>query len=206
MAEVNGRDHQVTRCPPVGDVGRGTGPAARLPERPYTSGVRRDPHGSVGRRRSATAGSPTRSPTPWLMRRCGCVSMATRSLLCNCGPGGARSKLPAIAVRHRATHRSTTPTTRHAPTGPAAHRSRRNAAEETFLALGDGARLWLIEAASAGTARIKVKMGEAVELAALHGVGRVDWALGHAAGSAGSPMVTWHEPRGEPARTTTFRR
>ncbi len=26
-----------------------------------------------------------------------------------------------------------------------------------------------------------MKVGEAVELAALHGIGRVDWALGHAA-------------------------
>ena len=54
-------------------------------------------------------------------------------------------------------------------------------AEEEFLALGEGARLWLIEAASAGTSRVKIKMAEATQLARLHGVDRVDWALGHAA-------------------------
>jgi hypothetical protein len=56
-----------------------------------------------------------------------------------------------------------------------------NPAETEFLTLGAGARLWLVEAASAGTSRIKVKMAEAVTLARLHGVGRLDWALGHAA-------------------------
>ena len=54
-------------------------------------------------------------------------------------------------------------------------------AEEAFLALGAGARLWLIEAGAAGASRVKVKMAAAVELAALHGGERVDWALGHAA-------------------------
>jgi hypothetical protein len=49
------------------------------------------------------------------------------------------------------------------------------------LALGDGARLWLVEAASAGTSRVKVKMADAVDPRRLHGTGRVDWALGHAA-------------------------
>ena len=53
--------------------------------------------------------------------------------------------------------------------------------EAAFLALGEGARLWLVEAAAAGTSRIKVKMGDALTLARLHGVDRVDWALGHAA-------------------------
>ena len=33
----------------------------------------------------------------------------------------------------------------------------------------------------AGTSRIKVEMAEAVTLARLHGVERLDWALGHAA-------------------------
>ena len=56
-----------------------------------------------------------------------------------------------------------------------------NPAEGAFLDLGDGARMWLVEAGAAGTARVKVKMADAVQLAALHGAERVDWALGHAA-------------------------
>jgi hypothetical protein len=41
--------------------------------------------------------------------------------------------------------------------------------------------MWLIEAAAAGTTRVKAKMAEAVTLACLHDRQRVDWALGHAA-------------------------
>ncbi|MGC0272222.1 IS21 family transposase [Pseudactinotalea sp. Z1739] len=57
----------------------------------------------------------------------------------------------------------------------------RNAAEREFLALGPGARLWLTEAAAAGTTKMRVKMAEAVALAKLFEAGQVDWALGHAA-------------------------
>src|SRR5690606_29615837 len=68
------------------------------------------------------------------------------------------------------------------PAGPLNRQPRAtNSAEAEFLALGDGARMWLVEAAAAGTARVKVKMADAVTLARLHGVERVDWALGHAA-------------------------
>lgn len=57
----------------------------------------------------------------------------------------------------------------------------RNAAEEEFLALGQGASDWLIEAAAAGTVRIRAKMADAVALAALVGREDVDAALGVAA-------------------------
>lgn len=68
------------------------------------------------------------------------------------------------------------------PSGPLNRRPKAtNDAEEAFLGLGEGARLWLVEAAAAGTARVRSKMADAVELAALHGASRVDWALGHAA-------------------------
>ena len=57
----------------------------------------------------------------------------------------------------------------------------KNATEAEFLALGEGARLWLIEAAAAGTTKMRVKMTEALALAKLFGATEVDWALGHAA-------------------------
>lgn len=50
-----------------------------------------------------------------------------------------------------------------------------------FLSLGEGARLWLAEAAAAGTTKIRVKMSQATALAKLFGPADVDWALGHAA-------------------------
>lgn len=68
------------------------------------------------------------------------------------------------------------------PAGPLDRRPRaKNAAESEFLDLGEGARLWLIEAAAAGTARMRVKMAEALSLAKLFDPVEVDWALGHAA-------------------------
>ena len=68
------------------------------------------------------------------------------------------------------------------PAGPLGRRPRPvSAAEAEFLAIGDGARTWLVEAAAAGTSRLKTKMAQAVTLARLHGAERLDWALGHAA-------------------------
>ena len=57
----------------------------------------------------------------------------------------------------------------------------RTRAEAEFLAIGDGAGLWLAEAAAAGASRVRSKMARAVQMAALHGAGAVDRALGQAA-------------------------
>ncbi|MBM0236952.1 hypothetical protein JNW88_06990 [Micromonospora sp. ATA32] len=57
----------------------------------------------------------------------------------------------------------------------------RTSAEEAFLALGEGAHRWLIEAGATGVARVRAKMAHAVELAAVLGAQRVDEALGLAA-------------------------
>ena len=68
------------------------------------------------------------------------------------------------------------------PEGPLGRRPRaKTVAEKQFLALGEGAGLWLIEAAAAGCSRIRAKMAEAVDLAALHDLAAVDRALGQAA-------------------------
>ncbi len=68
------------------------------------------------------------------------------------------------------------------PAGAPARRPRPATREEVrFLALGEGAALWLIEAAAAGSSRIRAKMAEAIDLAALHNPAAVDRALGQAA-------------------------
>jgi len=54
-------------------------------------------------------------------------------------------------------------------------------AEKVFLALGPGAHAWLVEAAAVGAQRVRAKMADAVELAALVGAPAVDAALGIAA-------------------------
>lgn len=49
------------------------------------------------------------------------------------------------------------------------------------MALGPGATAWLVQAAAAGTARIRARMTEAVALAKVHGDDIVDAALARAA-------------------------
>lgn len=93
---------------------------------------------------------------------------------------------PVEVARHgRATPGSPQLDDAHFPPAPAGALGRspkaRTTAEEAFLALGEGAALWLVEAAAAGTVRMRVKMADAVALAALRGTAEVDWALGHAA-------------------------
>ena len=90
-----------------------------------------------------------------------------------------------VARHHRATPGTPRIEDEHfppQPEGPLDRRPRaRNAAESEFLDLGEGARLWLVEAAAAGTPRMRVKMSEALALAKLFDPVEVDWALGHAA-------------------------
>jgi hypothetical protein len=93
---------------------------------------------------------------------------------------------PVEVARHtRATPGSPKIDDTHFPPAPAGALERkplaRNASEAEFLTIGDGARLWLAEAAAAGTNKIRVKMAEAVTLAKLFNTKDVDWALGHAA-------------------------
>lgn len=90
-----------------------------------------------------------------------------------------------VARHHRAQPGSPSLVDEHFGAQPAGAVDRlpraRNAAEAEFLALGEGARLWLVEAAAAGTTKMRVKMTEALALAKLFDPGEVDWALGHAA-------------------------
>jgi transposase len=56
-----------------------------------------------------------------------------------------------------------------------------SAEEAAFLMIGPGAAAWLVEAATAGTRRVKAKMAEAVALSKLFSATDVDRALGTAA-------------------------
>ncbi|MCG2622701.1 IS21 family transposase [Arthrobacter sp. I2-34] len=69
-----------------------------------------------------------------------------------------------------------------APSGPLERKVRAvNPAEAEFLAIGSGAALWLKEAATAGTNKIRHKMERAVALAKMLGTAEVDKGLGIAA-------------------------
>lgn len=96
----------------------------------------------------------------------------------------------ADGAKEVARHRRSTPgrariRAEHYPlkgSDPLARHARPRRPEETeFLAIGPGAERWLVEAAAAGTVRVRAKMADAVALAKLHGAGPVDHALGTAA-------------------------
>jgi transposase len=90
-----------------------------------------------------------------------------------------------VARHHRANPGSPALLDEHFPPAPAGALERRpkakNAADAEFLALGEGAHMWLNEAAAAGSTKMRVKMTQALALAKLFDPGEVDWALGHAA-------------------------
>ncbi|WP_226931209.1 MULTISPECIES: Mu transposase domain-containing protein [Parafrankia] len=85
------------------------------------------------------------------------------------------------------------------PARPAARSPRpRSACEAEFCALGDGARLWLVEAATAGTSRMRVRWPRPSLSRVCKGPAS---STGHSASPrppAGSPTATW--PRSSPTR------
>jgi transposase len=179
--EVNGRVHRTTRRVPAEMLAEERLRLHPLPEHPYTSvfGVTR----TVGANTpviSFDAGEYSvphrfRSEVVWVRHQAGEVIVTA---------------LDKDGAREVARHERTTPgnpryVDEHfgpAPEGPLNRTPRaKNASEAAFLAIGDGAGLWLSEAAAAGTSRVRVKMAEAVTLSSLHGIAIVDRALGHAA-------------------------
>lgn len=180
MVEVNERDHRVTRRPPSVMLVEEQQHLHRLPDAGYTAvfGETRRVSWSA----TISYGGVTYSVPHTLADETVWVRVEGEELIVT-----HLSDRGAVEV---ARHRLSTPghpmiDDAHYPPRPAGPLNREpkatNPTEEAFLGLGDGARLWLIEAGASGTGRVKVKMAEAVELAALHGTTRIDWALGHAA-------------------------
>ncbi len=182
--QVNARAHRVTRRAPAEMLAEEAPRLHPLPAAPFTAafGVSR----TVGEN------------TPMVSFECGQYSVphqlagqtvwvrrhGEQVIIVHVGAGG-----PVEVARHQLTAPgSPRVEDGHFPPAPAGVLGRRprarSAAEAAFLALGDGAALWLTEAAAAGAARVRTKMTEAVELARLHDPTVVDRALGQA-GTAG---------------------
>ena len=179
-AHVNARVHRVTRRAPMDMLDEERPRLHRLPDTAFTAafGETRKVSWSA----TISYGGVTYSVPHQLIDDEVWVRVDGDEVVATyVGPTGA-----AEVARHQ---RSTPGTPRiddaHYPPRPPGALNRQpkasNGAEAEFLAIGDGARMWLVEAAAAGTVRVKVKMADAVILARLHGQQRVDWALGHAA-------------------------
>lgn len=178
---VNARAHRATRRAPVEMLAEERLRLHPLPEQPYTA--------IFGVSRTVGANTPVvnfdggeysvparlRGEVVWARHHAGEVVITA---------------LEAGGACEVARHERTTPghpryADEHfgpAPEGPLDRTPRpKTDADAAFLAIGEGAALWLKEAAAVGTARPRAKMAEAVTLAALHGAVVVDRALGHAA-------------------------
>jgi transposase len=182
---VNARTHRVTRRAPVAMLAEEAARLHPLPAQPHTVSF------GVTRVVAATAPMVTfeggqysvpqtlLGQTVWV--RVHGRGESERVVIVHVDDTG-----PVEVARHsRATPGSPQLDDDHFPPAPAGAHNRapkpKTAADKEFLALGDGARLWLTEAAAAGSTKMRVKMAAAVATAKLLGPGEVDWALGHAA-------------------------
>jgi transposase len=186
MAEVNGRVHRVTRRVPAQMLAEEATRLHRVPDEPHTV--------VFGLARKVPAN------TPMVSFEHGQYSVPARLLgeQVWVRTHGAGADEQVIIVHHGgqgavevARHRRATPGSPQieddhfgGPSNkqPGQYALRpRSQAEEQFLVIGDGARIWLHEACAAGTGKIRAKMDAAVTMAKVAGNTRVDWALGHAA-------------------------
>ncbi|HEV8115664.1 MAG TPA: IS21 family transposase [Acidimicrobiales bacterium] len=179
--QVNGRPHRVTRRAPVDMLTEERHRLHRLPEHPWTS--------AFGQTRTVGCPQPMiqldwclysvphrlAGEMVWVRYR------GEQVIVTHVGADG-----PVEVARHeRATPGNPRVEADHfppAPEGPL-HRTPvpANSAEAEFLAIGDGAVLWLKEAGAVGASRVRAEMADAVALAKLSGAEPVNWALGHAA-------------------------
>jgi len=196
-AVVNGRVHRETCAVPAQRLAAERSRLHRLPDAPHTAAlgetrvVNTDQTIRFGSVRYSTppglAGAEVwvRADGDELVVVADLAALPLRPAWAGDGPAGlaevARHKLstpgnPRIDLAHYPGHPQRPDGSPRPPRIEPA-----TAAEAAFLAIGDGARAWLTEAAAAGAARIRAKMAEAVELAALAGTAAVDAALGTAA-------------------------
>jgi hypothetical protein len=179
--QVNARPHRITRRAPVEMLAEERARLHPLPGQPFTA--------AFGVTRTVSTTTPMVAfengqysvPHPLMGQTVWVRAHGEQIVVVHVGPDG-----PVEVARHT----RTTPGTPRiddehfppAPTGPLGRVPRAaSAGEAAFLALGDGAVLWLTEAAASGCSRMRAKMAEAVELAALHDAATVDRALGQAA-------------------------
>jgi transposase len=178
---LNSRPHSVTQRVPAEMLADERAQLHAIPDTPYSAAFgesRRVGWSSVVSFRRARYSVPDRfcDMAVWVREHAGEVIIVA-------GEGSGAKEV----ARHRLVGAGQTSITEHHYThhrdpDPLARKPRpTNDAERAFLALGEGATRYLVEAAATGARRIEARMAEAVTLASLHGRDRVDAALGIAA-------------------------
>lgn len=178
--QVNSRPHRITRRAPVEMLAEERARLHPVPAAPFTAAL------GVTRRVDAMSlaafeGGQYSVPHQLAGQVVHVRRHGGQVVITHAGPAG-----PVEVARHQVTTPgSPRVEAGHYPPAPPGALNRtpraRTQAEAQFLAIGDGAGLWLAEAAVAGATRVRAKMAAAVQLAALHGTAGVDRALGQAA-------------------------
>jgi hypothetical protein len=205
--QVNARPHRITRRAPAEMLTEERARLHPVPAVPFTAalGVTRkvDALSLVSFEGGQYSVPHELAGQPVWVRRHG-----EQVVITHAGPAG-----PAEVARHQVTAPgSPRVDDAHYPPAPPGALNRtprpRTSGEAQFLAIGDGAALWLAEAAAAGASRVRAKMARAVQLAALHGAAAADRALGQAAaagrfGDGDLAAILAHQAsaaEGEPSR------
>jgi hypothetical protein len=178
--QVNARPHRVTRRAPAEMLAEERGRLHPVPAVPFTAALgvtRKVDDLSMVSFEGARYSVPHQlaGQAVWVRRH------GEQAVIVHAGADG-----PAEVARHQlAAPGSPSIQEGHYPPPPPGALGRRprarTAAEAEFLAIGDGAGLWLAEAAAAGASRVRAKMARAAQLARLHPAAEVDRALGQAA-------------------------
>jgi transposase len=180
--ELNGREHRESRRIPAEALKEELALMHRLPVEPYTAALGETRR--VEENQTIRFGSVRYSlPKAWVDQEVWCRVEGDELVIVGRDESGLREIFrhelsvpgkPRILDEHYPDH----------PNGRGTLLPKPRAQSETernFLALGEGAEIWLTTAAALGVTRIRAKMSRATELALLLGTGRVNEALTRAA-------------------------
>jgi len=178
-AELNGRPHSVTRRVPAEALEVERAHLHAIPDAPYTAAFgesRAVSWSATVSFRGARYSVPHNlaGTSVW-------VRVAAEEVVIVAGEGSAASEVtrhPLLGAGEASIRDEHYPRRRETV---AREPRATKPSEAAFLALGEGAKLYLIEAAGCGARRIEARMAEAVALASLHSRSLVDDALGKAA-------------------------
>jgi transposase len=182
LERVNAREHRETRTVPMVRLAAERAHLHVLPAEPHTLALGED---RLVKKDQTISWGGVRYSTPpgWRGQTVWCRAQGEELVIVGRGELGLEE-----VCRHRlSTPGSPRILDEHYPDHPAgrhvhAPKPRPRTPEEVaFLAIGEGAHRWLVEAAAAGASKIRRKMPRATGLAAALGADRVDQALGLAA-------------------------
>jgi hypothetical protein len=203
--EVNGREHRESRRVPAQALQEELALMHRLPLEPYTAALG-ETRGVRSNQTIRFGSVPYSLPKAWVDQEVWCRVEGEELVVVGRDEVGLREIVrhqlsvpgtPQILEEHYPDH----------PNGRGVLQPRRRPQTETerdFLALGEGAEVWLTTAAATGVTRIRAKMGRAIELARLLGNARINEALERAAraGRFGeNDLASILEHRGEGSST-----